>query len=82
MMNAKEAASMTTNYFDNITAQRISEIEEQITERAKAGQDCVWYNGVKSDYPRVRMAVIKTLEDAGYHCRWVANGSLEISWRN
>lgn len=80
MMNAKEAAAMTNNCINNISANHIKNIEDIICDRASKGYTNAYYsNSIYSADSRVKASIWQTLQEAGFKIRW-REAQLYISW--
>lgn len=80
MMTAKEALAITQTYVENEAANHISNIEEQIREKASQGNTTLYYGcGLIEADSRIKRKVTTELENAGYELRWCQT-TLFIGW--
>ena len=80
MMTMKEAKQRTNDYITNTASTIISEIETAICAQADRGSTHVDHTFKPEHMGKVVSKVLATLSEAGYHLRWMNNGSLRISW--
>ena len=80
MMTAQEALAMTHAYVENEVTNHITNIEEQIREKAGRGDTTLYYGrGLIDADSRIKRKVTSELENAGYELRWCQT-TLFISW--
>ena len=80
MMTMKEAQQKTNAYLTKTARTILSEIEAAICAQADRGSTYVDHTFKPEHVGKVMSKVLAILGDAGYHLRWMNNGSLRISW--
>lgn len=80
MMNANEAAKKVNAYIENNANIVIAEIEKSICESADKGLTYTNYRFESSTRAEVQNRVLTAVKEAGYTCRWIHGGNLQILW--
>lgn len=80
MMNANEAAKKVNAHIENNANIVIAEIEKFICESADKGLTYTNYCFKSSTRAEVQNRVLATIKEAGYTCRWIHGGNLQILW--
>ena len=80
MMNASEAIKRVNAYIENNANIVIAEIEKSICENADRGLTYATYHFGSNIRIEVQTYVLTAIKEAGYTCRWIHGGDLQILW--